>query len=337
MAMKVSVVIPARNAAAFISGAINSALAQTLSDLEVVVVDDGSADATAAIVQGFMGADARVRLIRHGSPRGVSAARNTGLRAATGAWIALLDADDAFTPIRLERLVAEAERRGLDGLADNLQMVDYATSASLGPAFPDDWMTTDAPLTLDTLLDRDTPGNHDFRPLGLIKPILRRDRLQNLGVAYAEDIAFAEDFLFYAQLITSGFRLGLTKAALYIYAVRPNSASNRSTLHQGRDAADYLEVNRRVIDLLRAATDGDATDLRSKLRRREQAIRYWRFVTLAKDGHGLAALKAVCHVRPWYLISKLSIALKRRALSQSSVFSANDPNRSSPRKRGPRL
>jgi len=335
--LKVSVIIPARNAAAFVSDAIRSALAQTLSDLEVVVVDDGSTDETAAIVQGCIVQDGRVRLIRHETTRGVSAARNTAIRAATGDWIAPLDADDAFAPSRLERLVAEAETRGLDGVADNLQVVDYATGAPLGSAFPDDWMTTDAPLTLDTLLDRDTPGNHNFRPLGLIKPILRRDRLQSLGVAYTEDIAFAEDFLFYAQLITSGFRLGLTKAALYVYAVRPHSASNRSTLHQGRDAADFLEVNRRVIDLLRAATDGDATDLRSKLRRREQAIRYWRFVTLAKDGHGLAALKAVCHVRPWYLISKLSIALKRRALSQSSVFSANDPNRSSPRKRGPRL
>ncbi len=335
--MKVSVVIPARNAAAFIGGAINSALAQTLSDLEVIVVDDGSTDETAAIVQGFMGADARVRLIRHETPHGVSAARNTGLRAATGAWIALLDADDEFAPMRLERLVAEAERRGLDGLADNLQMVDYATSASLGLAFPDTWMTMAEPLTLDTLLDRDTPGNHDFRPLGLIKPILRRDRLQSLGVAYTEDIAFAEDFLFYAQLVLSGFRLGLTTAALYVYAVRPNSASNRSTVQQGRDAADYLEVNRRVLKLHDAAIDGDANDLRSKLNRREQAIRYWRVVTLAKDGHRLAALKAACHVRRWYLISKLSIALKRRALSQSSSFSANDPNRSSPRKRGPRL
>jgi len=305
--LKVSVIIPARNAAAFVSDAIRSALAQTLSDLEVVVVDDGSTDETAAIVQGCIVQDGRVRLIRHETTRGVSAARNTAIRAATGDWIAPLDADDAFAPSRLERLVAEAETRGLDGVADNLQVVDYATKAPLGLAFPDGWMTMPEPLTFDALLDRDTPGNHDFRPLGLMKPILRRERLQSLGVAYAEDIAFAEDFLLYAQLVMSGFRLGLTKAALYIYAVRTNSASNRSALHQGRDAADFLEVNRRLLA-------GQTADLRSKLRRREQAIRYWRFVTLAKGGHGLAALSAARRIRPSYFISRLAMALRRRAL-----------------------
>jgi len=307
--MKVSVIIPALNAAAFIGSAIRSALAQSLSDLEVIVVDDGSTDATAAIVQGFAAQDARVRLIRHESPRGVSAARNTAIRAATGDWIALLDADDEFTPIRLERLVAEADTRCLDGLADNLRVVDYVTKALVGLAFPDDWMTTDAPLTLDELLDRDTPGNHDFRPLGLIKPILRRERLQTLGVVYAEDIAFAEDFLLYAQLVMAGFRLGLTQVALYIYAIRPESASNRSTLLQGRDAADFLEVNRRLMEL------HDASDFRLKFRRREQAIRYWRFVTLAKDGHVLAALNSSLRIQSLYLVARLTMALWRRGLN----------------------
>jgi succinoglycan biosynthesis protein ExoO len=211
-------------------------------------------------------------------------------------------------------LVGEVEARGLDGLADNLQIVDYATKDPLGLAFPDHWMTTPTPLTLAGLLDRDTPGNHDFRPLGLIKPILRRERLQGLGVEYAEDIAFAEDFLFYAQLVMSGFRLGLTDAALYVYALRADSASNRSTLHQGRDAADFLEVNRRLLKRHDMAIDSQAKALRSKLKRREQAIRYWRFVTLAKGGHILAALNAACRVRPGYLIAGLSRAWRRRAL-----------------------
>jgi glycosyltransferase involved in cell wall biosynthesis len=310
--MKVSVVIPALNAAAFVGEAIRSALAQTLSDLEVIVVDDGSTDETAAVVQGFMAGDARVRLIRHEAPRGVSAARNTALRAATGAWIALLDADDEFTPLRLERLVAEAEARGLDGLADNLQLVDFATKAPLGLAFPHAWMTTGEALTLDGLLDRDTPGNHDFRPLGLIKPILRRERLESLAIAYVEDIAFAEDFLLYAQLVMSGFRLGLTGAAMYVYAVRTGSASNRSAWRQGRDADDFLEVNRRVLDVHDAVIDRNLSDLRSKLKHREQAIRYWRVVTLAKAGHGLAALNAARSVRLLYMIARLSLALRRR-------------------------
>jgi glycosyltransferase involved in cell wall biosynthesis len=325
MAMKVSVIIPALNAAAFVGAAIGSALAQSLSDLEVIVVDDGSTDETAAIVQSVMAADARVRLIQNETPRGVSAARNAALRAATGDWIALLDADDEFTPIRLERLVAEAEGRALDGLADNLQLVDFATKAPLGLAFPDDWMTTGGALALDELLDRDTPGNHDFRPFGLIKPLLRRQRLQSLQLGYAEDIVFSEDFLLYAQLVMSGFQIGLTPEAMYVYAVRAASASNKSSLDQGRNARDFLEVNRRILErydlAIREAglpVDRQAMSLRLKLKRREQAIRYWRFVNLAKDRHLIPALNAAYRVKPSYLTASLSAAVRRRLFRWTS-------------------
>jgi succinoglycan biosynthesis protein ExoO len=325
MAYKVSVIIPALNAAAFVGGAIRSVLAQTLNDLEVIVVDDGSTDETGVIVQGFMGVDARVRLIRHETSRGVSAARNTALRAATGDWIALLDADDEFAPSRLERLVDEAQARNLDGLADNLQLVDFATRAHLKQAFPDVWMTTGRTLTLEVLLDKDTPGNHDFRPLGFMKPLLRRERLRQLNVQYSEDIAFAEDFLLYAELIMAGFRIGLTPAATYIYAVRSGSVSNKSTIKQTTDTQALLEVNRRVLDRhARALADakaarngetgetGETGDLRADLRRREQAIKYCRVVNLAKDNHVFAALNAARDVKLSYLLEKSGAALRRR-------------------------
>jgi len=317
--MKVSVIIPALNAAEFVGAAVRSALAQSLSDLEVIVVDDGSTDKTAGVVRGFMAGDARVRLIQHEAPRGVSAARNAAVRAATGDWIAPLDADDEFAPPRLERLVAEAEARGLDGLADNLQLLDYTTKRPLGLAFPQDWMTTGEALTLETLLDHDTPGNHDFRPLGFMKPLLRRRRLLEANIQYAEDIGFAEDFLLYAQLIISGFRLGLTSEPLYVYAVRQGSVTNSSTPTQAKNAITLLEVNRRVLDLhslaimaAQSSTQFQIDDLRLKLRRREEAIKYCRFVNLAKDNHLIAALIAVCRVKPSYLIEKISAALRRR-------------------------
>jgi glycosyltransferase involved in cell wall biosynthesis len=323
--MKVSVIIPALNAAAFIGGAVGSVLAQSLSDLEVIVVDDGSTDETAAIVEGFMAGDARVRLIRHEAPRGVSAARNAALRAAVGDWIALLDADDEFAPTRLERLVAEAEARGLDGLADNLQLVDYATKRPLGLAFPQVWMTTGEALTLRGLLDKDTPGNHNFRALGFMKPILRRERLDRANILYAEDIAFSEDFLLYARFVMAGFRLGLTPEPLYAYAVRQGSATHRSTLEQTKTTEALLEVNRRVLNLhtqaiVEAASRGDIKidDLRTDLRRRDQAIKYARFVNLAKANHIVAALNAARRVKASYLIEKLLVALRRRAGVSSS-------------------
>jgi glycosyltransferase involved in cell wall biosynthesis len=96
--MTISVVIPSYNCGSTLARSIASALAQTYPPLEVIVVDDGSTDDTAAVAGSFGPA---VRYIRQPNA-GPSAARNTGLRAAAGEWIALLDADDTWAPRKLE-------------------------------------------------------------------------------------------------------------------------------------------------------------------------------------------------------------------------------------------
>lgn len=109
----VSVVIPVYNGAAFVGKAIASVLAQTERDLELIVVDDGSSDNTAAVVGGFD--DPRLHFVRQENA-GPSAARNTGIARARGAWIGFLDADDWWLPGKLEahlRRAAEERRVGL--------------------------------------------------------------------------------------------------------------------------------------------------------------------------------------------------------------------------------
>jgi len=113
----VSVVIPAFDAAANIRQTLNSVLAQTYEEIEVIVVDDGSSDATSAIVEEFVERDARFHLIRQ-SNAGVGAARNTAIQRARGKYIAPLDADDLWLPEKLEKQVACLEQSGYEtGLA----------------------------------------------------------------------------------------------------------------------------------------------------------------------------------------------------------------------------
>jgi glycosyltransferase involved in cell wall biosynthesis len=100
VAPRVSVVMPAYNSARTIGQAIGSVLEQTMGDLELIVVDDGSSDATATIVAGLE--DPRVRLVGRANG-GTSAARNTGIAEAKGEWVAFLDADDLWLPTKLER------------------------------------------------------------------------------------------------------------------------------------------------------------------------------------------------------------------------------------------
>jgi glycosyltransferase involved in cell wall biosynthesis len=100
---KVSVLVPAHNRGHFISRAVQSVLAQTFHDLEVIIIDDGSRDDTAMRVMELAQADQRVRYLRHETNRGAQAARNTGIRSAQGEYIALLDSDDEWLPSKLER------------------------------------------------------------------------------------------------------------------------------------------------------------------------------------------------------------------------------------------
>src|SRR3954469_12256948 len=97
---EVSVVIPAYNAAQTVGAAVDSVLAQTFGDFELIVVDDGSRDDTAEVVRARK--DPRVNCVRTENG-GVSAARNRGLDLAAGSLVAFLDADDAWQPAKLER------------------------------------------------------------------------------------------------------------------------------------------------------------------------------------------------------------------------------------------
>jgi glycosyltransferase involved in cell wall biosynthesis len=104
----VSVVIPTYNRARTIERAIDSVLAQTFQDFEVIVVDDGSQDETKGVLSRF---GDRIRLIIQEN-RGVSAARNTGIQAAHGKWIAFLDSDDEWHPAKLEKQMGCLQKHG---------------------------------------------------------------------------------------------------------------------------------------------------------------------------------------------------------------------------------
>ena len=112
----ISVIIPTYNRAHLISRSAKSVLAQTYPDFELIIVDDGSGDNTEEIIEAL--ADPRIRYLRHESNRGVSAARNTGIRAARGDYIAFQDSDDEWLPQKLEKQLGlfEQDNRGDLGL-----------------------------------------------------------------------------------------------------------------------------------------------------------------------------------------------------------------------------
>lgn len=108
-AKKVSVIIPVYNSELFIEQCIRSVTGQTYKNLEILIIDDGSADRSAQICRGLSAEDGRIKLVSQ-NHKGVSAARNYGLDLAVGEFVFFLDSDDAIQPLLMEHFVRQAER-----------------------------------------------------------------------------------------------------------------------------------------------------------------------------------------------------------------------------------
>lgn len=119
-----SIVVPAYNAARYLPDCVRSVLAQSFSDWELLIVDDGSTDGTAACIRAFAAQDARIRYVAQPRNLGVAAARNRGVAEARGEWIALLDGDDAWLPDKLSRQFALQRESGAEFLYTGARCID---------------------------------------------------------------------------------------------------------------------------------------------------------------------------------------------------------------------
>src|SRR5436309_7541691 len=116
---RISVVVPAYDVEPYLHECLASIAGQTVTDLEVIVVDDGSTDGTRAVAEAFAAGDPRFRVIAQAN-RGLGAARNAGVDAAGGALLAFVDGDDALPPRAYEHLSAALSRTGSDFAAGNV-------------------------------------------------------------------------------------------------------------------------------------------------------------------------------------------------------------------------
>ena len=224
--MDFSVIIPAYNVSSMIGRAIRSAAAQTLPPFEILVIDDCSTDHTVEVVKALGREIPSLRLLSTPANGGPSAARNAGLRAAKADWIALLDADDAWKPGRLERLSEVASATSADFVADNLVMWDPVAQAQFKPTY----FELPEPQKQITLLDMfraDDNFNFSKASFTLMKPIFRRKFLAEHKLEYNESMKVGEDFNFYVEGLFNGAKVILIDEAYYIYSM-PSSPSGRS-------------------------------------------------------------------------------------------------------------
>jgi len=271
MASLVSVVIPAYNAAEFIGRSIASLRQQTLTDMEILVVDDASTDATVATVKALMATNSDIRLLEQPQNGGVAVARNTGIAQAQGRYIAFLDADDVFLPQRLEVLVQQAEAHQLDVVGDNQVMHDVHLGRGVGVV---DFNPTDhlQLLTARAFLE----GSHNvptWREIlsgsraayfPIIKPIIRRDFLTRHALRYDPACSIGEDFDLHIRCLLEGAKFGLVPQALYVYTL-PYSVYSSTRSPNTRTRFNLQPVLDNVDQLLTRYADTLDPDVRQAL------------------------------------------------------------------------
>jgi succinoglycan biosynthesis protein ExoO len=308
MPVIVSVLIAAFNAEAFVGTAVRSALDQTLRDIEVLVVDDGSQDATAAAAERAANGDPRFRLFKQAVNAGAAAARNVALRAAVGRWVAILDADDTFSAERLERMVERAQTLQADLLADNITLC-YPDSRMV-PGFAIARRDLRRPMDASRFISRDRPGLGPL-PMGYMQPVMRRTFLARFDLRYAEDISCGEDFDLYVRCLLRGGRLFMVRESYYRCTVRPGSLSRSN---QERNMTVVIRSNDRLIPESRRLGKPDAALMLE--RRSHELNAYVEYSRLSDALHGRRlgdALRVFWRVFPrWYTWQRLGLAARRR-------------------------
>jgi len=211
----VSVIIPSYNSGRYLAEAIQSVLDQTYHDFEVIIVDDGSTDNTGEVTRQFD--DSRVRYIRQEN-KGLSAARNTGVNAASGEYIAFLDADDAYLP---------------DKLGSQIKFLENQPSVDV---IMDGWVVVNAEGDqLDTVRPWEThPTKPDITywlfsyPYAAQAMMIRRNDILQIG-GFDESLTATEDGDLFIRLATDGFCISWSGMATWKYRVHQQNVTRSAS------------------------------------------------------------------------------------------------------------
>jgi succinoglycan biosynthesis protein ExoO len=297
----VSVIIPAYNTAAYIAQSIESALQQTLQNIEIIVIDDGSTDHTLQVARSFQ--DHRLKVLENDANQGTTVTTNRGLAVAQGEWVTTLDSDDWMAPNRLERLVEVARSRKADVIVDDLYLVQD------GEEQP--WSTllreSDHPITGIQVLDpvffveTDIYAQRSLH-LGLTKPLFRRAFLMQQGICYDTSIKAAFDFWIDMDCLLQGAKFILLPEPYYFYRARAGSAVSSKRVGWLSDCCQATEKF-----MLRPTVQQNPAlmaALTQHLVRFKRYRSYYQVVEPLKQHHYLVALTALFQ-HPYFFIHLL--------------------------------
>ncbi len=240
MSPLISIIVPVYNAENYLSDCLNSIKAQTFSDYEVLLIDDGSSDGSFRILNDYRIADNRFQLYQR-SHRGVSAARNIGVKYATGEYICFVDADDQIAPTYLDDLY-QAMDSGADCSMGGFKRIDLLSNEEC-EVVPKKKMET---------LEENLFGFYDANPKDwqryMVNRMFKKCIIQQNNLRFREDIYYKEDGLFLIQyLCASNGMVGCVDKVLYYYYRNATGAMSKTWHTFDEKIITNLEAHRLII------------------------------------------------------------------------------------------
>lgn len=271
----VSVIIAAYNVEPYIDHCLTSILNQSLTNIEVIVVDDHSTDGTLSKLAGYK--DKRIKVIANSTNYGPSHCRNQAMKAAEGEYYAFVDSDDWITEDRFQILLENMDRLKADLISDNQLCVYGESEDPWGSIFGD----------LETNERKIDPVYYIDQSLGL-KPIIRSDFIKKNHLLFDEKLKYGEDYLFFFTCLLLDADLWILKDGYYFYRTRRDSLmTNKVALFQSTvKTTEELLLDERVIHnkpLVNA--------LKNRLCQRKRALHYFMVIEPLNKGDYIKALK----------------------------------------------
>ena len=236
----VSVIIPMYNTEAFIKDCLDSLVAQTFTDFEVIIIDDGSTDDSARIAASYASSDARFRLI--GQPnKGPSEARNTGLKIMRGDYVTFIDSDDCVAPNFLETLFFIAQLHQADIACCATQIINETYKPNgKSPSTAISKIITAEEATKIALYQDSLPDHSAWNKLYNIN--LWKGKFFPAGTIY-EDLAVVPEILLEANKVAT------TKTKLYFY--RKRTGSELATQNRKSKTIQLLDIAENVFEKMK--------------------------------------------------------------------------------------
>lgn len=294
---RLSIIIPAYNVGDFIVPAVESALDQTYRDLEVIVVDDGSTDATSTRIADLAArrSDARLRIVRQDNG-GLAAARNRGIAEARGEYIGFLDGDDLWRADKATTHIALMDSDPTIGLSFSASQLLEEDGRLTGSIQSPDKLEP----TLHQMILRNHVGNGST-------PVVRRSCFETVG-GFREDLRSCEDYEMWCRILwlTDASAVGLT-IPLTFYRMRKSSLSY--------DVDRFVREIDAALDIIQSSMRELPRDLISRARAEHYRIAARKAALAGRTAKARDLLKHVFRIRPMIFLTD-----RRAAATLVSLF-----------------